>query len=73
MNAIYKDPFYVIGYLVTLFLISTKLTFFILVLPISGLIISKISSGLKHGSKEGQENLGSIYRNRKKHYWFKNN
>ena len=60
-NAIYKDPFYVIGYLVTLFLISTKLTLFILVfLPISGLVISKISSGLKRRSKKGQENLGSI-------------
>jgi len=60
-NAIYKDPFYVIGYLVTLFLISTKLTLFILVfLPISGFVISKISSGLKRRSKKGQENLGSI-------------
>mgnify|MGYP001479084494 FL=1 len=60
-NAIFKDPFYVIGYFSTLFIISFKLTFFIvLFLPIAGLIISKISNGLKKRSKKGQENLGDI-------------
>lgn len=60
-NAIFKDPFYVIGYFATLFIISYKLTFFIvLFLPIAGLIISKISNGLKKRSKKGQENLGDI-------------
>ncbi len=60
-NAIFKDPFYVIGYFATLFIISFKLTFFIvLFLPIAGLIISKISNGLKKRSKKGQENLGDI-------------
>jgi ABC-type multidrug transport system fused ATPase/permease subunit len=60
-NAIFKDPFYVIGYFATLFLISFKLTFFIvLFLPLAGLIISKISNGLKKRSKKGQENLGDI-------------
>ena len=60
-NAIFKDPFYVIGYFATLFIISFKLTFFILLfLPIAGLIISKISNGLKKRSKKGQENLGDI-------------
>ena len=44
-NAIFKDPFYVIGYFITLFLISFKLTLFILLfLPLAGLIISKISN-----------------------------
>mgnify|MGYP003685105075 FL=1 len=60
-NAIFKDPFYVIGYFATLFIISFKLTFFIvLFLPIAGLIISKISNGLKKRSKKGQENLGDL-------------
>ena len=60
-NAIFKDPFYVIGYFATLFIISFKLTFFIvLFLPLAGLIISKISNGLKKRSKKGQENLGDI-------------
>ena len=60
-NAIFKDPFYVIGYFATLFIISYKLTFFIvLFLPIAGLIISKVSNGLKKRSKKGQENLGDI-------------
>ena len=60
-NAIFKDPFYVIGYFATLFIISYKLTFFIvLFLPIAGLIISKISNGLKKRSKKGQENLGDM-------------
>ena len=60
-NAIFKDPFYVIGYFITLFIISFKLTLFILLfLPLAGLIISKISNGLKKSSHKGQENLGNI-------------
>jgi len=60
-NAIFKDPFYVIGYFATLFIISFKLTFFIvLFLPIAGLIISKISNSLKKRSKKGQQDLGDI-------------
>ena len=60
-NAIFKDPFYVIGYFFTLFIISFKLTLFILLfLPLAGLIISKISNGLKKRSQKGQQNLGNI-------------
>ncbi len=60
-NAIFKDPFYILGYFVTLFIISVKLTLFIIVfLPIAGLIISRISSGLKKKSKLGQENAGNM-------------
>ena len=60
-NAIFKDPFYVIGYLTTLVIISAKLTLFIVVfLPIAGLVISKISTGLKRKSNQGQEKMGSI-------------
>ena len=60
-NAIFKDPFYILGYFITLFIISVKLTLFIIVfLPIAGLIISRISSGLKKKSKLGQENAGNM-------------
>jgi len=60
-NAVFKDPFYVIGYLITLLLISVKLTLFIVVfLPFAGLIISKISTGLKRKSNQGQEKMGNI-------------
>ena len=60
-NAIFKDPFYVIGYFLTLFIISFKLTIFILLfLPIAGFIISKISNGLRKRSQKGQEQLGRI-------------
>ena len=60
-NAIFKDPFYVLGYFLTLFIISFKLTIFIvLFLPFAGFIISKISNGLRKRSQKGQENLGSI-------------
>lgn len=60
-NAIFKDPFYILGYFITLFLISVKLTLFIIIfLPFAGLIISRISSGLKKKSKLGQENAGNM-------------
>ena len=60
-NAIFKDPFYILGYFITLFIISVKLTLFIIVfLPFAGLIISRISSGLKKKSKLGQENAGNM-------------
>jgi len=60
-NAIFKDPFYIIGYIITLFIISIPLTIFILLfLPVAGFIISKISNGLKKRSVSGQENLGRL-------------
>jgi subfamily B ATP-binding cassette protein MsbA len=60
-NAIFKEPFYIIGYFITLTIISFKLTLFILVfLPIAGFIISKISNGLKKRTNQGQIDVGKM-------------
>ncbi|MDG2370252.1 MAG: ABC transporter ATP-binding protein [Flavobacteriales bacterium] len=60
-NAIFKEPFYIIGYLATLTIISPKLTLFILVfLPFAGFVISKISNGLKKRTNQGQIDVGKM-------------
>ncbi|MBM78884.1 MAG: antibiotic ABC transporter ATP-binding protein [Crocinitomicaceae bacterium] len=60
-NAIFKEPFYIIGYLITLTLISIKLTLFILIfLPVAGFVISKISNGLKKRTNQGQIDVGKM-------------
>lgn len=61
INAAFKSPFYIIGYVITLFVINVKLSFFIIVfLPISGLVIALIGKGLKNKAKQGQENAGNL-------------
>ncbi|ALI99307.1 ABC transporter ATP-binding protein [Rufibacter tibetensis] len=61
LNVLFREPFLLIGYFVVLFYISPQLTFFsLLVLPVSGLIISTISKKLKRQSSQGQDALGSI-------------
>jgi subfamily B ATP-binding cassette protein MsbA len=55
VNAAFKDPFYIIGYIITLFIINPKLSIFIIVfLPLSGLVIALIGKGLKKKAKQGQ-------------------
>ncbi|WP_066837017.1 ABC transporter ATP-binding protein [Rufibacter ruber] len=61
LNVLFREPFYLFGYFGVLFYLSPKLTFFsLLVLPVSGLIISSIAKKLKRQSSEGQESLGTI-------------
>jgi ATP-binding cassette, subfamily B, bacterial MsbA len=61
LNVLFREPFLVIGYFGVLFYMSPRLTLFsLLVLPISGLIISSISKKLKRQSSQGQDALGSI-------------
>jgi len=61
LNAAFKNPFYIIGYIITLFVINAKLSIFIIVfLPLSGLIIALIGKGLKKNAKKGQENAGNL-------------
>jgi len=61
INAAFKDPFYIVGYIITLFVINAKLSIFIIVfLPLSGLVIGLIGRGLKKKAKQGQENAGSL-------------
>jgi subfamily B ATP-binding cassette protein MsbA len=56
-----KSPITIIMYLVTLFLISQKLTLFVIVLlPLSGFVIGRIGKSLKRKSLKGQKRLGTI-------------
>jgi ATP-binding cassette, subfamily B, bacterial MsbA len=61
VQVIFREPLLIIGYLTLLFLMSAKLTFFtLLVLPVSGLIISVLLKKLKKQSVQIQEMLGRI-------------
>lgn len=56
-----KHPFYILIYVVSLLLISWKLTLFsILILPISGYVISRIAKRLKSTAQKGQKKLGEV-------------
>lgn len=55
------EPITVAIYLVALFLISTRLSLFVLILlPIAGLIISSISHTLRHSAKNSKDYLGQL-------------
>ena len=61
IQTVFREPLLLIGYIILLFSISVKLTFFsFLVLPISGFVIGSISKKLKRSSTKGQQQLGSI-------------
>jgi len=61
LQVVFKEPLQLIAYIVALFLISAKLTFFsILVIPLSAFVISKIVKKLKSQAKEGQESYGKM-------------
>ncbi|MDN4164650.1 ABC transporter ATP-binding protein [Cytophagales bacterium LB-30] len=60
-KVIVKDPALIIGYFVMLFMISTELTLYImLLLPVSGGIIASIAKNLKKKARRSQETLGRI-------------
>ncbi|MFO7573895.1 MAG: ABC transporter ATP-binding protein [Bacteroidales bacterium] len=61
LTMLFRDPFYIIIFLVYLFSISFQLTFFaLLMLPFSGWFISKISRTLRSASFIGQQHLGRL-------------
>ena len=61
LNAAFKNPFYIIGYIIALFVINAKLSVFIIIfLPLSGMVIALIGKGLKKKAKQGQENAGNL-------------
>ncbi|HSZ25874.1 MAG TPA: ABC transporter ATP-binding protein [Cytophagaceae bacterium] len=61
LTVVFRDPATIIIYFVWLFVLSWKLTLITLViLPISGIIISSISKKLKKQSDAGQQSLGNI-------------
>ncbi len=61
LEAVFKSPIMIIMSLVTLFLMSWKLTIFALIfLPVSGFLISKIAKSLKNAAKRGKGSLGDL-------------
>jgi len=61
IQVVFREPLMIIGYLILLFAMSVKLTLFtLIVLPVSGLIITSISRRLRKDAKQGQLLLGNI-------------
>jgi subfamily B ATP-binding cassette protein MsbA len=61
LEIISKDPLFIGIYLTTLFIISQKLTLFVLIMMgVMGFIVNRIGKSLKRQSKDGQEKMGFI-------------
>jgi len=61
LQVVFKEPATLIVYIVMLLLISVKLTLFsLLVIPVSGFIISKIVKRLKQQAKEAHESFAKM-------------
>jgi len=61
LEMVFKNPILIIGYLTVMFLMSWKLTIFVLILlPFSGTLIGKIGKSLKRRSTIGQEQTGEL-------------
>lgn len=61
LDMVFKNPILIIGYLTVMFVMSWKLTIFVLILlPFSGSLIGKIGKSLKRRSTVGQEQTGEL-------------
>jgi len=61
MEMVFKEPILIITYLATLFFMSWELTIFVLILlPVSGVLISLIGKKLKGAARDGQSKLGEV-------------
>ena len=61
LEMMFRDPFSIIVYLISLVMISPQLTLFVvLILPISGYIVGSIGKSLKKTSDDGQEQMGGL-------------
>ncbi|WPP52743.1 ABC transporter ATP-binding protein [Catalinimonas niigatensis] len=61
LKVIFRDPATIIGFFAVLFFMSFKLTLFtLIIMPISGTIISEITKRLKRKATQSQESLGRI-------------
>jgi ATP-binding cassette, subfamily B, bacterial MsbA len=61
LQVIFKEPVSIIAFLVTLFMISAKLTLYsLLVIPVSGFIISRIVKRLKAQAISAQQSYGNM-------------
>ena len=61
IEMIFKEPLTIIAYLVTLFIISPKLTFAVIILlPLTGMVIAKVGKSLRKTSLKSQQKLGGL-------------
>ena len=61
LEMFFRDPLQIVIYLVTLVILSPKLTLFVIILfPITGFIIAKIGKSLKKSSEKSQAKLADI-------------
>src|ERR1035437_6885101 len=61
LTMMFRDPIYILIYVIYLFVSSYELTLFALVLlPVSGWLIGRASRTLRSSSLSGQQNLGSL-------------
>ncbi|MFN9582305.1 MAG: ABC transporter ATP-binding protein, partial [Bacteroidota bacterium] len=61
IQVIFREPLMIAGFIILLFSMSVKLTLFsLIVLPISGFIISTLAKKLRKEAKTGQQLLGNI-------------
>ncbi len=64
LQVIFREPVQLIAYLVTLFAISYKLTFFsILFIPVSAIFIARLVKSLKKQASNSQSSFGSMVSN----------
>ena len=64
LEMLFREPISIVFYLVSMFLISPQLTFFVLILfPVSGFIIAKVGSSLRRTSDKGQAKMGELLSN----------
>lgn len=61
LEMMFRDPFSIVIYLISLVMISPQLTLFVvLILPVSGYIVGSIGKSLKKTSDDGQEQMGGL-------------
>jgi subfamily B ATP-binding cassette protein MsbA len=61
LTMLFRDPMYILIFVVYLFISSFQLSMFALaLLPVSGWLIGRVSRTLRSSSLEGQQNLGSL-------------
>ncbi|NTW31660.1 MAG: ABC transporter ATP-binding protein [Bacteroidetes bacterium] len=61
LEMVFRDPLSIIGFLVTLIIISPQLTLFVFILlPVTAFLISRIGKSLKRSSDKVQKKMGSI-------------
>ena len=61
LTMLFRDPLYILIFVIYLFITSTQLTLFaLLLLPVSGWLIGRASRTLRSSSLTGQQNLGRL-------------